>query len=297
MAVSTNLIQIEEFEMAAGLTDIYYTTTGGLDNSLIGIYNDHYGVYPVNVEITGSGVNQGLHITYEAQTFAMNVAVLFIKGDLNINNTLTSNSETEALSAKQGKILKDLIDAIQITGNLSDLDDVELTSLTGGDILVYDGISQKWINTAQPSIPSDLNDLDDVTITSPSNGQVLTYHDGEWINANSSAGGVDYSTTEQDTGLKWVDGKKVYQKTISFNTLTPGANNKIDNSITISNFKIIDFSGTVFLTDGVNELAIPYVTSNQQLSAFFSDGVYIFVSSTLNVGSGYLTIKYTKNNE
>lgn len=28
-----------------------------------------------------------------------------------------------------------------------------------------------------------------------------------------SKGGVSYSTLEQDTGLKWVDGKKIYQKT------------------------------------------------------------------------------------
>lgn len=26
-------------------------------------------------------------------------------------------------------------------------------------------------------------------------------------------GGVDYSTTEQDTGLKWIDGKTIYQRT------------------------------------------------------------------------------------
>ena len=154
MAISTNLIQIEEFEIQAGSTDIYYTTTGGLDNSLIGIYNDHYDVYPVNVEITGSGVNQRLHITYEPQTFAMNVAVLFLKGDLTINNTLTSNSETEALSAKQGKELKDLIDDIQVTGALSD--------------------------------------LDDVTITSPSNGQALIYDNGDWVNGDVSGGGVTF---------------------------------------------------------------------------------------------------------
>lgn len=28
-------------------------------------------------------------------------------------------------------------------------------------------------------------------------------------------GGLDYSTTEQDTGLKWIDGRKIYQKTYS----------------------------------------------------------------------------------
>lgn len=109
-------------------------------------------------------------------------------------------------------------------------------------------------------------------------------------------GGEYYSTDERCVGT-WTDGKPLYQKTIAFNALTSGANNKINNTITITNYKIIEFSGTVFLADGVNELAIPYVTSSQQLSAFFSDGVYVFVSSNLSVASGYLTIKYTKNSD
>lgn len=32
----------------------------------------------------------------------------------------------------------------------------------------------------------------------------------------STGGGVDYSTEEQDTGLKWVDGRTIYQKTYVF---------------------------------------------------------------------------------
>jgi hypothetical protein len=32
-----------------------------------------------------------------------------------------------------------------------------------------------------------------------------------------SGGGVDYSTTEQDTGLKWIDGKNIYRRTFTGN--------------------------------------------------------------------------------
>lgn len=35
---------------------------------------------------------------------------------------------------------------------------------------------------------------------------------------SSGGGGIDYSTTEQDTGVKWIDGKPIYQKTIHFET-------------------------------------------------------------------------------
>lgn len=31
---------------------------------------------------------------------------------------------------------------------------------------------------------------------------------------NGGGGGIDYSPEEQDTGLKWIDGRKIYQKTV-----------------------------------------------------------------------------------
>ena len=37
------------------------------------------------------------------------------------------------------------------------------------------------------------------------------------MNCNSPNSGIDYSYEEQDTGLKWVDGRKIYQKTIPLN--------------------------------------------------------------------------------
>lgn len=34
---------------------------------------------------------------------------------------------------------------------------------------------------------------------------------------DTPAGGIDYSTEEQDTGLKWIDGKALYQITVTGN--------------------------------------------------------------------------------
>lgn len=36
------------------------------------------------------------------------------------------------------------------------------------------------------------------------------------VPGGSTSGGVNYSTEEQDTGLKWVDGRTIYQKTFVF---------------------------------------------------------------------------------
>ena len=38
------------------------------------------------------------------------------------------------------------------------------------------------------------------------------------VKATLFSGGINYSTTEQDTGLKWIDGKPIYQKTIMFDS-------------------------------------------------------------------------------
>ena len=38
---------------------------------------------------------------------------------------------------------------------------------------------------------------------------------GTW-EAPQVTGGIDYSLSEQNTGLKWIDGKYIYQKTITF---------------------------------------------------------------------------------
>ena len=64
---------------------------------------------------------------------------------------------------------------------------------------------------------STLAGLTDVDISSPTNGQALVYdaNEAKWKNGagGGGGGGIDYSETEQDTGLKWIDGKTVYQKT------------------------------------------------------------------------------------
>lgn len=54
---------------------------------------------------------------------------------------------------------------------------------------------------------------DYLLLDSPTNGtrKILASN----VGGSGGGGGVDYSTTEQDTGLKWIDGKPIYQKTYS----------------------------------------------------------------------------------
>lgn len=120
-------------------------------------------------------------------------------------------------------------------------DDSELLSRLSGDeddITALDG----RLDTAEDNITSLDGRLDIVEGALPNKQNVLTAGDNIIIENNvisASGGGVDYSLDEQDTGLKWIDGKPIYQKTINFGALpnrtTKSVNHSISN-VTPSNF-------------------------------------------------------------
>ena len=57
-------------------------------------------------------------------------------------------------------------------------------------------------------------------VTAADNGKVLGVVKGSWNKMDAPSGGVNYSTTEQNTGLKWIDGKDIFQKTVTFENLS-----------------------------------------------------------------------------
>lgn len=110
-------------------------------------------------------------------------------------------------------------------------------------------------------------------------------------------GGIDYSTEEQDTGLKWIDGNNIYQKTLI-----------LDGSYTGSMNNIFDLGSgkTVLFIDGVgidaNNTIYPITFAN---ATYPDENFGIFINSS---GQGFfrggsstsltrlvITLKYTKN--
>lgn len=65
-------------------------------------------------------------------------------------------------------------------------------------------------------------------------------------------GGINYSTIEQDTGLKWIDGKTIYQKTVmgTVDISTTVAVNKIDDLQNAES--IVKIDGTISYTAAGN---------------------------------------------
>ena len=62
--------------------------------------------------------------------------------------------------------------------------------------------------------------------------KLVTLHDadGEIIYPQTISD-MDYSTSEQDTGCKWIDGKKIYKKTIDFGALPNNAIKNVDHGV------------------------------------------------------------------
>ena len=76
--------------------------------------------------------------------------------------------------------------AIQVLP-LENLSDVDINDLADNQILKYDSISSKWINTNNEAVTT-LANLTDTTITSPTHGEILKYNGttNKWVNSGES---------------------------------------------------------------------------------------------------------------
>lgn len=242
-------------------------TDSDIPNSLIRVYSTNSNIYPQNISLAGNT----LTVTYEVVTSALGVAVELVKQGLEIDDNLISDNTDHALSAKQGKVLKGLIDDLDIPDNISELQDVDITDIEDGQVLAWDDTAEKFVNV------------------------------------NQSGGGTsqDYSTSEHVVG-KWIDGTTdVYERTFVYpNTVTLGTYVSLSNDL--SNIKyIISKSGCYFDISDSRCIAL------DNMRALYSETVFLsaLVLDNLNValalitgGTSYgsikdifITIRYIKN--
>ena len=115
----------------------------------------------------------------------------------------------------------------------------------------------------------------------------------------SGGGGISYSTEEQDTGLTWIDGKKIYQKTFSktniagteSNTTLAELSDEPDSLISIEAVMIIDSSGFA-----MNGSYLDYNGVKIYLDVAL-DGAELHAYTTSRTGVTkdiYVTLRYTK---
>ena len=129
-------------------------------------------------------------------------------------------------------------------------------------------------------------------------GDNLSIDENGVLNAIGGSSSLNYSTTEQDTGVTWVDGKAVYQKTVPFDSST-GNESTVDlTACDIDRLIDVHFhlgvqqglqiaGGTGYFNGGTDYINGYYSMSEKLFH--FRYGAY-WMSAT-----NYMTILYTKN--
>lgn len=123
------------------------------------------------------------------------------------------------------------------------------------------------------------------------------------IYAPDAGGGmIDYSTDEQETGDKWIDGKKRYRKTINLGNISfGGADYDLRNSYGINFDKLwVDLNGSYFIDSSTN-LQVPFAFGYPNLNVpvgwlHTANGIHVQVGSNYNgkVTNLIVTFIYTK---
>lgn len=130
--------------------------------------------------------------------------------------------------------------------------------------------------------------------------RLVTLHDtdGEIIYPQTVSD-MDYSTSEQDTGCKWIDGKPIYKKTFSF-TLANADATTVNHGI--SNFGLlIKFEGAA-VSSSTKVVPIPRTLTNINyqvgLEGVTTTSFEVDVASSGPRGKqAYLTLWYTKTTD
>lgn len=106
---------------------------------------------------------------------------------------------------------------------------------------------------------------------------------------SGGGGGVNYSTEEQDTGLKWIDGGSIYQTTYALENIT-SSTSTFNLGITTGN--IPDFGmlidGFMIGHDGADQCSIG-------INLAVVSGALVGVAPYNGWSMDYVTIRYTKS--
>ena len=130
--------------------------------------------------------------------------------------------------------------------------------------------------------------------------RLVTLHDadGEVIYPQTISD-MDYSTSEQDTGCKWIDGKKIYKKTIDFGSLPNNSTKNVAHGINNLG-DVIDIRGTAKASWGTYQLPLVFSGSDVNYITNVSvNATNISMSNSADRSgfTAYATLWYTKTTD
>lgn len=145
---------------------------------------------------------------------------------------------------------------------LAALTDTDITTPSNGQVLTYDGTSEKWENSAIPA--QSVEGLSDTNITTPTDGQVLTYDNtsSKWVNATpETGGGVIYPPANTEIEIGTWNGQTLYRRAYyGLNVTGSSSGDTFDLGITTTPGNVKDFSA--FLATGNFKYKFSYYSSS-----------------------------------
>lgn len=170
------------------------------------------------------------------------------------------------------------------------------SDIASGGTIVTSGAGQNVVAT---TITAEMEaveiDYEDWQLLTPQQQET-----GNWFITNFPATPVppvDYSTSEVNTGVKWIDGKDVYRKVIDLGALPN--NTYKDVSSGLSNVTIISMQ-TIAVSNNGNAIPIPYAsTASNNIVEFFyvgeNNAVRVRTGTDRSTQHGYCILEYTKS--
>ena len=193
------------------------------------------------------------------------------------------------------------------------IDDNTSYELTGAQIKDFaTKIKSKADSSSLASVATSgsYNDLSDKpTLPTVNNGALTIQQNGTTLGtftANSSDNKtvniqtiMNYSTSEQDTGCKWIDGKPIYKKTIDCGALPNATGKGVAHGITNLG-ELVKLEGAATFP-GYNWIPLPYPDqSNNGVVGIIINPtvVYIFTGENRSqYTKSYVTLWYTKTTD
>lgn len=109
---------------------------------------------------------------------------------------------------------------------------------------------------------------------------------------------TDYSTSEVNTGMKWIDGSAIYKKTINVGAVTAGGSTSKNHGITsLGTFVKAEAWGSFGnVSSGYFWQSIPWVGASNGISLTVTEDVAQISSAIANnLAQSYVTLYYTKS--
>ena len=250
-------------QSTGGGSDVTYTPIleNGVESGILTIGEEEFKIYSSKTEVTpiGSTGTKIATITIDGTDYD----IYSQSGGSTVTCTIVQNASAGFTTVNI------FIDGVRYAFNVADrlegLSHVEFDEddLVDGDVLTWDGTEEKW--TAKQVPPSGI---------------------------------INYSTAEQNTGKKWIDGRPVYQKTIYQASINSNATLTIDENFTDSVYDHIWQTNISWeYTYQSNHFVVPQSFGGTGGNIFLNcrnTGLLMSNRVGVNATDVYITIEYTK---